>query len=105
MGIRIKVDDRDNLRPGFKFNDWIIMNTEIEFEDGGSRSDGTKNYKYAIVEFSYLDLLFDKAYALRIGHILVPMGLTNLNHEPVAYLTSERIPIIVAEQRIVVALA
>lgn len=75
---------------GFKFSDWIIMNTEIEFEDGGSRSDGTKNYKYAIVEFSYLDLLFDKAYALRIGHILVPMGLTNLNHEPVAYLTSER---------------
>lgn len=75
---------------GFKFNDWIVMNTEIEFEDGGARSDDTKNYKYAIVEFSYLDFLFDKACALRIGHILVPMGLTNLNHEPVAYLTAER---------------
>lgn len=75
---------------GFKFNDWIIMNTEIEFEDGGARSDSADNYKYAIVEFSYLDLLFDKAYAMRIGHILVPMGLTNLNHEPVAYLTAER---------------
>ena len=75
---------------GFKFNDWIIMNSEIEFEDGGARSDSADNYKYAIVEFSYLDFLFDKAYALRIGHILVPMGLTNLNHEPVAYLTAER---------------
>ena len=75
---------------GFKFNDWIVMNTEIEFEDGGARSDDTKNYKYAIVEFSYLDFLIDKAYALRVGHILVPMGLTNLNHEPVAYLTTER---------------
>ncbi len=75
---------------GFRFNDWIVMNTEIEFEDGGARSDDTKNYKYAIVEFSYLDFLFDPAYALRIGHVLVPMGLTNLNHEPVAYLTTER---------------
>lgn len=75
---------------GFKFNDWIVMNTEIEFEDGGSRSDNTKNYKYAIVEFSYLDFLIDEAYALRVGHILVPMGLTNLNHEPVAFLTAER---------------
>ena len=75
---------------GFRFNDWIVMNTEIEFEDGGARSDDTRNYKYAIIEFSYLDFLLDEAFSLRVGHILVPMGLTNLNHEPVAYLTSER---------------
>ena len=75
---------------GFKFNDWIVMNTEIEFEDGGARSDDTKNYKYAIVEFSYLDFLIEKEFALRVGHILVPFGLVNLNHEPVAYLTSDR---------------
>ncbi|MEA2091592.1 MAG: porin, partial [Campylobacterota bacterium] len=75
---------------GFKFNDWIVMNTEIEFEDGGSRSDNSKNYKYAIVEFSYLDFLIDEKFALRVGHILVPFGLVNLNHEPVAYLTSDR---------------
>lgn len=75
---------------GFRFNDWIVMNTEIEFEDGGARSDNTKNYKYAIIEFSYLDFLIDEAFALRVGHVLVPMGLTNLNHEPVAYLTAER---------------
>ena len=75
---------------GFRFNDWIVMNTEIEFEDGGARSDDAKNYKYAIIEFSYLDFLFDEAFALRVGHLLVPMGLTNLNHEPVAYLTAER---------------
>ncbi len=75
---------------GFKFNDWIVMNTEVEFEDGGARSDDTKNYKYAIVEFSYLDFLINEAFALRIGHILVPFGLVNLNHEPTAYLTSDR---------------
>ncbi|MEA1983838.1 MAG: porin [Campylobacterota bacterium] len=75
---------------GFKFNDWIVMNTEIEFEDGGARSDDTKNYKYAIVEFSYLDFLIEKEFAIRVGHILVPFGLVNLNHEPVAFLTSDR---------------
>jgi len=66
------------------------MNTEIEFEDGGARSDGTKNYKYAIVEFSYLDFLLDEAYNIRVGHVLVPFGNINLNHEPIAFLTSER---------------
>ena len=75
---------------GYKFNDWIVMNTEIEFEDGGARSDNTKNYKYAIVEFSYVDFLFDEKYNLRVGHILTPFGNVNLNHEPVAFLTSDR---------------
>jgi hypothetical protein len=75
---------------GYKFNDWIVMNTEIEFEDGGARSDGTKNYKYAIVEFSYLDFMFDEAYNLRVGHVLVPFGNINLNHEPTAFLTATR---------------
>ncbi|WP_428737085.1 hypothetical protein [Sulfurimonas sp.] len=75
---------------GYKFNEYVIMNTEIEFEDGGARSDNTKNYKYAIVEFSYLDFLLDQSFNIRVGHILTPMGLTNLNHEPTAYLTSSR---------------
>jgi hypothetical protein len=75
---------------GYKFNDWIVMNTEIEFEDGGARSDNTKNYKYAIVEFSYLDFLLDENYNIRVGHVLVPFGNINLNHEPTAYLTSDR---------------
>ena len=75
---------------GYKFNDWIVMNTEIEFEDGGARSDNGKNYKYAIVEFSYVDFMFDEKYNLRVGHVLTPFGNVNLNHEPVAFLTAER---------------
>ena len=75
---------------GYKFNDNIIMNTEIEFEDGGARSDGEKEYKYAIVEFSYLDFLFSQSFNVRVGHILTPMGLTNLNHEPTSFLTADR---------------
>ncbi len=75
---------------GFKFNDWIVMNTEVEFENGGARSDGSKNYKYVIVEFSYLDFMFDEKYNLRVGHVLVPFGNINLNHEPTSYLTADR---------------
>lgn len=75
---------------GYRFNDWIVMNTEIEFEDGGARSDNTKNYKYAIVEFSYIDFLLDPTYNLRVGHVLVPFGNINLNHEPTAFLTADR---------------
>jgi hypothetical protein len=73
-----------------KINRMIVMNTEIEFEDGGARSDNTKNYKYAIVEFSYLDFLLDERYNIRVGHVLVPFGNINLTHEPTAFLTSDR---------------
>ena len=76
---------------GYKFNDWIVMNTEIEFENGGAKTtDDGKEYKYAIVEFSYLDFLLDEKYNIRVGHILTPFGNINLNHEPVAFLTAER---------------
>jgi len=74
---------------GYKFNDWIILNTELEWENGGAKP-GDEDYNYAIVEFTYLDFLFDDAYNLRVGHLLVPMGNINLNHEPTQFLTTER---------------
>ncbi len=33
-GIRIKVDDRDNLSPGFKFNDWELRGVPTRIEIG-----------------------------------------------------------------------
>lgn len=33
-GIRLKVDDRDNLRPGFKFNDWELRGVPTRIEIG-----------------------------------------------------------------------
>jgi hypothetical protein len=74
---------------GYKFNDWIVMNTEIEFEHGGA-NDGDEYQGYAIIEFSYLDFLLDPAFNIRAGHVLVPMGNINLNHEPPQFLTTER---------------
>jgi prolyl-tRNA synthetase len=33
-GVRVKVDDRDNLRPGFKFNEWELKGVPLRIELG-----------------------------------------------------------------------
>jgi len=33
-GVRVKVDDRDNLTPGFKFNDWELRGVPLRIEIG-----------------------------------------------------------------------
>ncbi|MBT8348130.1 MAG: hypothetical protein HKP62_01620 [Sulfurovum sp.] len=71
---------------GYKFNDWIIMNSEIEFEHGADSNNGGK----VVVEFFYLDFLLSQEANLRLGHVLVPMGLVNLRHEPTLFNTVQR---------------
>ena len=66
---------------GYKFSDSIILNTELEFEHGGSE---------VAIEFMYLDFLFSNTYNLRVGNLLVPMGITNLRHEPTLFNTVQR---------------
>ena len=39
---------------GYKFNDWIVFNTEIEFEHGSTENEGSVS-----VEFATLDFLLD----------------------------------------------
>ena len=34
VGVRVKVDDRDNLSPGFKFNDWELRGVPTRIEIG-----------------------------------------------------------------------
>lgn len=66
---------------GYKFSDNLILNSEIEFEHGGEE---------VSVEQLYLDFLMDPVFNVRIGHQVVPMGLVNLNHEPVLFNTVKR---------------
>ena len=73
---------------GYKFTDNIILNTEIEFEHGGAKDNGTGGY--AIIEFMYLDFLMDQAFNVQVGHVLTPMGLINLRHEPTLFNTVQR---------------
>jgi hypothetical protein len=43
-----------------------------------------------VVEFAYLDFLINKAFNVRAGQMLVPMGFINELHEPPAFLGARR---------------
>jgi hypothetical protein len=74
---------------GYKFSDDIILNVELEFEHGGG-GDNKPGDGYVIVEFMYLDFLFNENINLRAGNMLVPMGLVNEKHEPTLFTTVQR---------------
>lgn len=61
------------LYAGYRFNDRIVFNSEVEFEHAG---------KEISVEFAYLDFLLSDAIRLRAGNVIVPMGFVNEMHEP-----------------------
>jgi len=71
---------------GYKFNDWVVLNAEIEFEHGANSDKGGS----VVVEFLYLDFLLSDEFSLRVGHVLAPMGLINLRHEPTLFNTVQR---------------
>ena len=73
---------------GYHFNDWIVFNSEVEFEHSGY-SDGHPEGE-AIVEFAYLDFLIRKEFNVRAGQLLLPIGFTNEIHEPPAVLSAAR---------------
>jgi len=71
---------------GYKFNDWVILNAEVEFEHGATAEDGGE----VAIEFMYLDFLLNDKASLRVGNVLVPMGQINLRHEPTLFNTVQR---------------
>ena len=72
------------LYTGYKFNDHLIFNSELEFEHGGYSDEHAEGE--AIVEFAYLDFLLTKSFNVRAGQMLVPMGFINEQHEPPSFL-------------------
>jgi hypothetical protein len=70
---------------GYKFNDWIVFNTEIEFEHGSTENEGSVS-----VEFATLDFLLRPELNVRIGEVLLPMGFVNEFHEPPFYYSTSR---------------
>jgi len=71
---------------GYKFSDSVILNAEIEYEHGANADNGGE----VVLEFMYLDFLMKKEINLRLGNLLVPMGLINLRHEPTLFNTVQR---------------
>jgi hypothetical protein len=76
---------RGVLYTGYKYNDKVLFNSEIEFEHGSTGSGGE-----ASVEFAYLDFMVNPNMGVRTGLVLIPMGLVNEQHEPTTYLTARR---------------
>jgi len=70
---------------GYKFNDHIVFNSEIEFEHAGTSGGGS-----ASVEFMQLDFLWKEWLNARTGLLLIPMGLVNEIHEPTFFYANER---------------
>jgi hypothetical protein len=68
------------LYTGYRFSDKVVFNSEVEFE----------HQRQVFVEFAYLDFLFTDPLKLRLGNVLVPMGITNELHEPVFFNGVER---------------
>lgn len=76
---------------GYKFTDNILLNVELEFEHGGVANDGgTAKGGEVIVEFIYLDFLINENANIRVGNMLMPMGLINERHEPTLFTTVQR---------------
>ena len=73
------------LYTGYRFNDRFILNSEIEFEHASTGKGGEVS-----VEFAYLEFMANRYLNVRGGLLLVPMGLTNEYHEPVAFLGTRR---------------
>ena len=93
---RGQVDDRDGsqdifdalrlaLYVGYKFNDWIVVNSEVEFEHAGTGGGGSVS-----TELLTLDLLFCDCFNARAGLLLLPVGFLNEIHEPVFYFSNAR---------------
>ncbi|MBI4418927.1 MAG: hypothetical protein HY563_09120 [Ignavibacteriales bacterium] len=84
-----KPDKIDYLRNvvyvGFRYNDWILFNSEIEFEHGSTGKGGEVS-----VEFGYVELMLSPSLNIRAGMILPPLGIINEKHEPSTFFGSLR---------------
>jgi hypothetical protein len=85
--------DRFDLRRavvyfGYKWNDRILFNSEVEYEHAGEE---------VPVEFAYLDFLWRPQLNFRAGLLLMPVGFLNELHEPTVFLGANRPDV---EQRI-----
>jgi hypothetical protein len=80
-------DEADFLRNvlyfGYRFNDRILFNSEIEIEHADE----------IFVEFAYLDFLFSEEFNVRTGMMLTPLGFVNEVHEPQFFFGNLRPPV------------
>lgn len=72
---------------GYKFDPHFVLNTEVEYENAVVASDKGGE---AEVEFAYIDYMHSRAFNVRAGLMLIPMGLINELHEPTTFPGARR---------------
>ena len=87
-------DHTDLLRAvlyvGYKFNENIVFNSEIEFEHATTEETVSSGPGAVSVEFATLDYFWRPWANARAGLVLIPMGFINQIHEPPYYLGVNR---------------
>jgi opacity protein-like surface antigen len=87
-------DTADNLRfvqyIGYKFNENIVLNTEIEFEHATTSSIPDSGGGSVSVELMTLDFFWKEQANFRSGLVLIPMGFINEIHEPPTFFGVQR---------------
>lgn len=73
------------LYTGYKFNDRVLFNSELEYEHANTERNGEIE-----VEFAYLDYLINPKFNIRSGLVLMPIGIINEQHEPTSYFGARR---------------
>jgi len=100
------VDRIDFLRQvlyfGYAFDDRLHFNSEVELEHAGVKDEaevqidpttgaGEAELSGEVnLEFAYVDWRLNDAFGVRGGMMLVPIGLTNEQHEPPVFLGARR---------------
>lgn len=87
----------------YKFNKKWILGAEIEFEAGGTGQaveiEDSENGEYetevekggeVALEQFHITRLILPAFNVRVGHMIVPVSLTNSHHEPINFFGAER---------------
>lgn len=74
---------------GYKFNEHLLFNTEIEYEHA-TTGEGAEEKGEVSVEFAYVDWRPSRYLGLRGGLLLLPVGVLNEVHEPPTFLGSRR---------------
>lgn len=83
------------LTPSYQINDWLVFNSEIEFEHGGiDEVSGANRSRFngeIELEQFYVDILLNPHFNIRsLGIDLVPVGRINKYHEPTVFYSTER---------------
>jgi len=82
---------------GYRFSENWLLNTEFEYEHGTVSGDDDSPGSVS-VEFAYVEYQHHDAFGVRVGLLLVPVGIVNEWHEPTLFLSANR-PFV--EQRII----